>query len=128
MTRSTSVTAIAEAFDDLALLLGLAELVARAPRDDVAPVLDERLEHLLDVRGPQGAPRDGEVDDAERRLEVGLPVEVVDDHLRDDVLFQFDDEADAVAVALVTHLADALELLLADELRDVRGHRALLTW
>ena len=46
-----------EALDDLALRLGLAQLVAGAPRDDVAPVLDERLERLLEVQDRRAALR-----------------------------------------------------------------------
>ena len=39
----------AQALDDLALGLGLAELVAGAAGDDVAAVLDEDRERLLEV-------------------------------------------------------------------------------
>ena len=61
-----------------------------------------------------------------RRLQIGLPVELVDDHLGDDVPLQLDDEAHAVAVALVADLPDALDLLVADELRDARGDARLV--
>jgi hypothetical protein len=66
--------------------------VARPPGDDVAPVRDERLERLLQVEDRGPSLRDGEVDDAEGRLKVGLPVELIDDDLRDDVLLQLDDQ------------------------------------
>ncbi len=114
----------AEALDDLALGLGLAQLVARPARDDVAPVGDEGLERLLEVEDRGPPLRDGEVDDAERRLQIGLPVELVDDDLGDDVLLQLDDEADAVAVALVADLGDAVDLLLAHELARCAQQRA----
>ena len=61
-----------------------------------------------------------------RRLEVGLPVELVDDDLRDHVLLQLDDEAHAVAIALVADLADALELLLAHQLARCARHARLV--
>src|SRR6185312_10256027 len=66
-----------EALDDLALGLGLAQLVAGAAGDDLAPVLDEVLERLLQVEHGGPAVRDAEVDDAEARLEVGEPEELV---------------------------------------------------
>ena len=107
-----------EALDDLPLVLGLAQLgKAGSPRDHVAPVGDERLQHRLDVQDRRATLHDGEVDDAEGRLQIGLPVEVVDDHLGDDVLLQLDDQAHAVAVALVAHLPHALQLLVAHQLR-----------
>ncbi len=115
-----------ESLHDLALGLGLPELVARAARDDVAPVGDEGLERLLEVQDLGAAVRDGEVDDAVARLQIGLPIELVDDDLGDDVLLQLDDEADAVAIALVANLGDALDLLLANELRDARGDPRLV--
>ena len=43
-----------------------------------------------------------------------------------DVLLQLDDEPDAVAIALVAHLADALDLLLAHELGDAARHARLV--
>src|SRR5690606_10573336 len=55
----------AEALDDLARGLRLPELVARAPRDDVAAVLDEDGERLLQVEHGGAAAHDGQVDDAE---------------------------------------------------------------
>ena len=70
-----------------------------------------------------------EVDDAERRLQIGQPIELVEDDLREDVLLQLDDEAHAVAIALVAHLADAFDPLLAacSSPICVRGC-ALFTW
>ena len=62
------MTATPEALDDLALRLGLAELEARAARDDVAPVRDERLERLLEVQDRRATLEDGEVDDAEASI------------------------------------------------------------
>ena len=76
-----------EAFDDLALRLGLAELEARPPRDDLAAVLDEDHQRLLEVEHLGPAVDDREVDDAERRLHVGEAVELVQHDLREDVFF-----------------------------------------
>ena len=66
------------------------ELEAGAPGDDVAPVLDEALERLLQRERPRAAADDREDDDAERRLQRGEPVELVQDDLRHRVLLQLD--------------------------------------
>jgi hypothetical protein len=89
-------------------------------------VLDERRERLLQVQDGGAAVHDGEVDDAERRLQIRLPVELVDDDLRDHVLLQLDDEADAVAVALVAHLADALDASSRASAREMRVRARLV--
>ncbi len=67
-----------------------------------------------------------EVDDAEGRLHVGQPIELVEDDLREHVLLQLDDEAHAVAIALVAHLGDPLDALLAHELGDLRVEARLV--
>ena len=106
ITRSTSVDGHAEAFDDLALAFGLGR--ARSACGGVTtsrrcsmkcPSVSLRFEH----RGP--TVDDREVDDAERRLQVGQAVKLVQDDLREDVLLQLDHEAHAVAIALVAGLA-----------------------
>jgi hypothetical protein len=116
----------AQAFDDLALGLGLAQLVARAARDDVAAVLDEDLEGLLQIEDGGTTAHDGEVDDAERRLEVREAIQLVDDDLRDDVFLELDHEAHAVAIGLVAALRDAFDLLLAHQLADARVNLRLV--
>ena len=115
-----------QSFHDLALDLGLPQFVARAPGHHVAPVGNEGLQRLLDVQDLGATLHDGEVDDAERRLQIGLPVQMVDDHLRDDVLLQLDDEADPIAIALVAHFTDAFQLLFPNEFGDARGHAGLV--
>ena len=108
-----------EAEDDLARGLGLAKLEARAARDDLAPVLDEHEDGAAEIEH-LGAPLDDrEVDDAERRLHVRQAVQVVLYELREDVLLELDDEPHAVAVALVADLGDAVDALVAHQLRDL---------
>jgi hypothetical protein len=81
-------------------------------------VLDEVLERLLEVEdGGAPAVGDRQVDDAERRLQIGQAVELVQDDLGEDVLLELDDDAHALAVALVAHLGDALDALVAHAAR-----------
>ena len=116
----------AEALDDLALRLSLAELEARASTDHVAPVLDEDVQRLLQVEDRRTTVDDGEVDDPEGRLQIREAEQLVEDDLGEDVLLQLDHEAHAVPVALVAHLADALHPLVADELADLRREARLI--
>src|SRR5262249_43397513 len=111
---------------DLSRAFLFAELVARAARDHVAAVIEEALQRLLQIERLRAPGDDGEVDHAERRLQIRHSIELVDDDLRKDVLLQLDDEADAVAIGLVADLADAFDLLVANELADVRGDARLV--
>jgi hypothetical protein len=115
-----------QALDDLALPLGLTQLEARPPRHDVAPVLDEARERRLQIEDGRAPADDGEVDDAERRLQIRHPVELVHDDLRQNVLLELDDEPDPVAVRLVPHLGDALDALLAHQLAELGVHAGLV--
>ena len=84
------------------------------------------LQHLAQGQQPGHAIHEGEVDDAERGLELRELVEVVEDDLRDDVLLELDDEADALLVGLVAHVGDALDALLVHELGDLLLQGALV--
>ena len=108
-----------EAEQDVLALAGLLELVAGAAGDDVAPVGDEPLEHLLQVQDARLPAVDGEQRHAEAGLHRGVLVEVVQHHLRDGVALQLDDDPHPLARGLVAQVGDALELLLAHELGDV---------
>ena len=81
-----------EAEQDVLALARLAQLVARAPGDDVAPVGDEALEHLLQVQDARLPAVDGEERHAEAGLHRGVRVEVVQHDLRDRVALQLDDD------------------------------------
>ena len=54
-------------------------------------------------------------------------VQVVQDRVRVGVALELDDQAHALAVGLVAHVRDAVDLLVADELGDLLGRVALLT-
>src|SRR5262249_49075283 len=56
----------------------------------------------------------------------GQAIELVQDDLREDVLLQLDDDAQALAIALVAHLGDALDALVLDALGDLRDEARLV--
>src|SRR6185312_13808195 len=105
-----------EAFDDLLPRARLFELEQRAACDHVAAMLDEVRERVLDREDLRLPVDDGEHGHAERRLQLGHLVQVVQDDRGHRVLAQLEDDAHAVSVRLVADVADALELLVLDEL------------
>ena len=96
----------------------LFEQVGGAPGDDLLAERDKGDDdvaqgHLL---GPAAVQRQHV--DAEAGLQRGVAVELVQHDVGIGVALQFDDEAHAVAVALVAHVGDALDELLADAFGD----------
>ena len=72
---------------------------------------------------------DGQHDDAEVDLQLRVLVQIVQHDFGVLAALQLDDDAHAVAVALVADIGDAFELLLVDQSRRcARSGVALLTW
>jgi hypothetical protein len=107
------------ALEDVGAVLGLAQAEARAARDDVPAVLDVALDQLLDVHLLRPLAVEREERDAEGGLERRLLEELVDDDLGLLAALELDDDA-RVLVGLVAQVADAVDLLLRDELGDAR--------
>jgi hypothetical protein len=104
---------------DVLALARLAQLVAGPPGDHVPPVGDEPLQHLLERQDARLAAVDGQHDDAEAGLELGVGVEVVEHHLAHRIALQLDDDAHALARGLVAQVADPLQPLVPHQLGDV---------
>ena len=136
-----------EAVQNVLARLGLREVEARPPRDDLEAVADVGGEVVLQVEDLRAASHDGEQARAERRLQLRVLVEVVEDDLADGVALQVDDDADVVlrqlpaerrlrvgrallvlrvAAGDVADVADALDDLLLDELGHVLDHLGLV--
>ena len=108
-----------QAFQDVAALVGLPELVGGAAEDDFAAMLVEDLEQLLQVQDARRAVDQGDVVDAEGRLHRRQFVEVVEDDVAVFALFQVDDDTDPVFVRLVADVGDAFDALGVHELGDL---------
>jgi len=108
-----------EAFEDVGPRLRLAQLELRAAADDLPPELDEVLDDLEDVEHLRPAAGDRQHDDAERRLQRRVLVEVVQDDVGHLAALQFDDDPHAVPIGFVTEIADPLDRLLTRELGDL---------
>ncbi len=109
-----------EALEDVRPLARLGEVEDRPPGDDLTPVADERLQHLLQRHQLRLAVLERHHVDAEHRLQRRLGIQVVEDDLGDLAAAQLDHDAHAVLVGFVAQpvAGDAVDLLLAHQLRD----------
>ena len=96
----------------------LGEIENGAARDDLAPVAQECLEHLLEAEQLRLAVDERDHVDAEHGLERRLREQVVQHDFGDFTALQLDDDAHAVLVGLVAQLGDAVDFLVAHQLGD----------
>ena len=108
-----------EAFQDMGAGLGLLQLEDGAAGDDLAAVVDEMADGVAQGQDLRPVVDDGQHDDAEGGLHLGLLVELVEDDLRVLVPLQLDDDAHAVAVRLVAEVGDPFDLLLPHQFGDL---------
>src|SRR5262245_19961950 len=104
----------------------LAQFEARAPQDDVAAVFDEQPDDLDQAHLARLSADDGQQDHAERFLHLRVLEKIVENQLRFLAALQFDDDAHAVAVALVSDVADAFDLLVLDQFGDAFDQAGLV--
>ena len=86
-------------FEDVRPVTRGLELVPGAPGHHVAPVRDVVLEHRLEAQHLRPSVDDGEHQRAERHLQLGVLVQVVEDGMRPRVRLQLDDDAHLVLAA-----------------------------
>src|SRR2546422_318473 len=117
-----------EASQDVEPLLGLAQIVDRAADDDLAAVLQEHLQRVLQAEQLRPPLDDRQHVHAERFLQRRVLVELVQQHLGDRVALELDHDAHAVAVGLVAQAVprDAVELPLAHQLGDLPDETRLV--
>ena len=115
-----------EALEDVRSVLRVLEIVLAPPSDDVAAVVDVVLEDLLEREGPRLRVDEREHVEVERRLHGGVLVQVVEHERRVVVALHLDDDAHALAVALVPDIRDAGEALVLHELGDLLDERGLV--
>jgi hypothetical protein len=102
----------------MAAFARLAQLEHRAPRHDLAAVVEEDLDEVLQIANARLPVDEGDHVDAERVLQLGLLVQVVQHDLGHLAAAQLDHHAHARLVGLVLDVADALDLLFVDEFGD----------
>ncbi len=99
-------------------LARLVEEIGGAPGDDLFAERDKGDDHVAQRHQLGPAAIERQHVDPEADLQRGMAVELVQDDLGVGVALQLDDEAHAVAVALVAHVGDALDELVAHAFGD----------
>ena len=118
MTASRLIERDLEAFENVGARFGLAQLELDPAPDDVAAEVDEMLDHVEQAQHLRPAGDDRQRDDAERLLQLGLLEQVVQHDLADFAALELDHDAHAVAIGFVAQVGNALERLVAHQLRD----------
>ncbi len=115
-----------KADEDMRPLARLAEKIDGAPGHHLLAEGDEGGEHVLEVHQHRPPAVERQHVDAEARLQRRVAVELVEDDVGHGVALQLDDDAHAVAVALVAQVGDALDELVAHHLGDALDHARLV--
>ena len=104
----------------------LVEQELGAAGDHLLAEVGERLDHVLEIEALRAATVDRQHIGAERRLQVGEAIELVEHHVGDGIALQFDDDAHAFAVGLVPDVGDAFDALVAHQVGDLLDQRLLV--
>ena len=107
-----------QTFEHMGALARSAQIVDRAARDHLAPMTQERFQHLAQRQQPRLPVDQRHHVDAEHRLHRRLRVEVVEHDLGHFAALELDHHAHAVLVGLIAQLRDAFDLLVAHQLGD----------
>ena len=102
----------------MGLGFGLSQFELAAPGYDFFAVEDELLDEFLEVQELRLAPDDGQQDDPEGDLHLGVLEELVQDHLGHGIPLELDDDPHSLPVRLVPQVGDPLDPLILDQLGD----------
>ena len=107
------------ALEDVRPVLGPAQLVLRAARDDLALVVEVVADELEQRERPWDALDESDRVVAERRLERRVLEELVEHHLRDSVALELDLDPHPGLVGVVVDVRDLGQHLVVDEVGDL---------
>ena len=106
-------------FQNVAARFRFAQLELGAPPNDLATEVDEVLDQLQQRQHLRPAADNRQHDDAERRLELRVLVQIVEDDVAHLAALQVNDDSNAIAIGLVANVGDAFNGLRVDQFRDV---------
>ena len=115
-----------EPLQDVGPLLRLAQFILGPAHDDIVTVLEVVEDHLPQVQQLRTPLDQGNVVDREAGLELRVLVQLVEDHVRDGVPLEIKHDPHALPVGLVPDLADAVNLLVVDEVSGLANHVGLV--
>ena len=111
---------------DMGAVARLAEQEFGSARDDLLAEGDEDRQQILQIHRLRPAAVQRHHVDAERGLQRGEPVELVQDDICHRIALELDDHAETVPVGFVAQVGNALDLLLADQIADALDHGRLV--
>ena len=104
----------------------LAEKMLGAPVDHLLAERNEGREQVLQIHHLRPAALERHHVGAERGLQRGEAIELIEHHVRHGVAAQFDHHPVAVAVGLIAQRRDAFDLLVAHQFADALDHAGLV--
>ena len=105
---------------------GLLQFEVGTAGDHLAAMLDKAVHHLAQGQHPGTVVDNGQHDDAEGGLQLGLLVELVEQHLGVLVPLDLDHDPHPVAVGFVADFGDPLDLLLLDQFGNLLDQAGLV--
>ena len=107
-------------------LFRLAQLEGGPTDDDLAPVLDEMMQDLLEVQHFRPVVHQREHDDPEGCLELRELIEIVQGDERNFPALELDDDANAFPIGLVAQIGNPFDPFVPDQTR--RSFRSAWTY
>src|SRR5262245_14816312 len=101
-----------QAFEDMEALLRLAQVVSGAPRHHFFTVIQESFEGLFEVEHPGTAVGNGEHVHAERFLQRGVLIELIENNVGYRIAFELDNDTHPFAVRFIAKIRDSINFLL----------------
>src|SRR4051794_906541 len=108
-----------QTFEDVGAFLRFAKIETSPADDDLFAMLDEVVEQRREVHDLRLVVDDGQEDDAERGLHLGVAIQIAQHDLGDRIALQFDDDAHSFAVGFVAKIGNTFNALVVNELRDL---------
>ena len=114
------------AFEDVLAVFRLLQQVCGAAADDVDAVLDEIFDGLDQAHFAGLSVDHRQQDHRETFLHLRVLEELVENDLRLGAALEFDDDAHAVAIALIANVGNVFDVFVVDQLRDALDEASLV--
>src|SRR5262245_58391407 len=101
-----------QAFEYMEALFRLAQVVGGAPRHHFFTVIQESFKRLFEIEYPWAAVGNGEHVDAERFLQRGVLIELIENDVGYRIAFELDDDTHPFAVRFIAKIRDPINFLL----------------
>ncbi len=114
------------AFQNVLALARLAQQEDCAPLNNIDAMIDKAANRMIESQLPRLPVEHREEDHGEALLHLGVLVELVEHNLRLRAALELDDDAHAVAVALIAHVADVVNDFVVHQLGDALDELGLV--